>query len=93
MKVYRKIILDKNNNVIYEDSYNYEGKWSHLGIHYNFKSTKSSKLMEKKRKREIKLQERRAKKQAKSGIEKKDDKTLPIDHIISLEDLTRPDKE
>ena len=25
MKVYRKIILDQNNKVLYEDSYDYEG--------------------------------------------------------------------
>ena len=71
MKVYRKIILDKNNKVIYEDSYNYEGSWSYLGIHYDFKSTRGAKAMEKKAKREKKLAERRAKRQAKFGDKKK----------------------
>ena len=52
--------------------------------------------MAKQAKREKKLAERRAKKQAKAenkGIKKEVDKTLPIDHIINLEDLTRPDKK
>ena len=91
MKVYRKIILDKNNNVIFEDSYNYEGEWSRLGIHYNFKSTKGAKLMEKKAKREKKLAERLAKKKAKKGNEKKegDINTIPVSETITLEHLTR----
>jgi len=98
MKVYTKIIFDKNNNVIFEDCYNYEGKWTRLGIHYDFKSTKGAKLMEKKAKREKKLEERkkkRAQKQSKTAFAKdeEEDKTLPIDHVISLEDLTRPDKK
>ena len=57
MKVYRKIILDQNNKVLYEDSYDYEGSWSYLGIHYDFKSTRGAKAMEKKAKREKKLAE------------------------------------
>ena len=93
MKVYRKIILDKNNKVIYEDSYNYEGRWSYLGIHYDFKSTRGAKAMEKKAKREKKLAERRAKKQAKSGTQKEKDKTVPLDQVITLDHLTNPDKE
>ena len=52
MKVYKKIILDKNNKVIYEDSYDYKGNWSYLGIHYTYGANKGSKLMEKKAKRE-----------------------------------------
>tara|TARA_Y100001970_G_scaffold225305_1_gene278141 strand:+ start:7883 stop:8170 length:288 start_codon:yes stop_codon:yes gene_type:complete len=95
MKVYKKIILDKNNKVIYEDSYNYEGKWARLGIHYDFKSTKGAKLMEKKAKREKKLAEKRAKKQAKSGFKKVEDNTIPVDELITLDHLTRnnPDKK
>ena len=91
MKVYRKIIFDKNNNVIFEDSYNYEGKWSRLGIHYDFKSTKGAKLMEKKAKREKKLLERRAKKKSKTGYEKKEEdiNTIPVSETITLEHLTR----
>ena len=95
MKVYRKIIFDKNNNVIFEDSYNYEGKWSRLGIHYDFKSTKGAKLMEKKAKREKKLADKRAKKQAKTGFvkEKEEDKTIPLDQVITLDHLTNPNKK
>ena len=95
MKVYRKIILDKNNKVIYEDSYNYEGSWSYLGIHYDFKSTRGAKAMEKKAKRERKLAEKRAKKQAKVGNEKDKevDKTIPLDQVITLDHLTNPEKK
>ena len=44
-----------------------------MGIHYDYKSTKSSKLMEKQAKREKKLAEKKAKRLAKEGP-KKDDK-------------------
>ena len=95
MKVYKKIILDKNNKVIYEDSYDYKGNWSYLGIHYDFKSTRGAKAMEKKAKREKKLAEKRAKKQAKTGFpkEKEQDKTIPLDQIITLDHLTNPNKK
>tara|TARA_B100001769_G_C21496707_1_gene287634 strand:+ start:95 stop:382 length:288 start_codon:yes stop_codon:yes gene_type:complete len=95
MKVYKKIILDKNNKVIYEDSYDYKGSWSYLGIHYDYKSTRGAKAMEKQAKREKKLAEKRAKKQARTGFEKekKEDKTIPLDQVITLDHLTNPDKK
>ena len=96
MKIYKKIIFDKNNIIIFEDSYNYIGPLSECGIHYNFKSTRGAKAMEKKAKREKKLADKRTKKQAKAkgkNIKKEEDKTIPIDHTITLEDLTRPDKK
>ena len=95
MKVYKKIILDKNNKVIYEDSYDYKGSWSYLGIHYDYKSTRGAKAMEKQAKREKKLAEKRAKKQARTGFEKekKEDKTIPLDQVITLDMLTDPDKK
>ena len=95
MKVYKKIILDKNNKVIYEDSYDYKGNWSYLGIHYNYKSTRGAKAMEKQAKRDKKLAEKRAKKQAKTGFEKEkeQDKTIPLDQVITLDHLTNPDKK
>ena len=95
MKVYKKIILDKYNKVIYEDSYDYKGNWSYLGIHYTYGANKGSKLMEKKAKRERKLAEKRAKKQAKSGLEikKNVDKSIPLDQVITLDHLTNPDKK
>jgi len=93
MKVYKKIIFDKNNKVIYEDSYDYKGNWSYLGIHYDYKSTRGAKAMEKQAKREKKLAEKRAKKQAKAGLKKSEDKTIPIDQVITLDHLTNPDKK
>ena len=55
--------------------------------------------MEKQARREKKLKERREKKQAKAlekGIqikEKEEDKTRPIDTIITLDHLTSPDEK
>ena len=97
MKIITKMILDNNNNVIEEDYYNYFGPISYCGIHYNFKSTRGAKAMAKKAKREKKLADKRTKKQAKAegkSIKKEEeDKTIPIDHTITLEDLTQPDKK
>ena len=95
MKVYKKIILDKNNKVIYEDSYDYKGNWSYLGIHYDYKSTRGAKAMEKQAKRDKKLAEKRAKRQAKTGVgkDKETDKTIPLDQVITLDHLTNPDKK
>jgi len=95
MKVYTKIILDKNNKIIHEESYDYKGSWSYAGIHYDFKSTRSSKAMEKKAKREKKLAERRAKRAAKEGYKTKEDKVEmhDINKTITLEDLTNPEKK
>ena len=87
--------MDKNNKVIYEDSYDYKGNWSYLGIHYDYKSTRGAKAMEKQAKRDKKLAEKRAKKQAKTGFakEKEQDKTIPLDQVITLDHLTNPDKK
>ncbi len=66
-----------------------------MGIHYDYKSTKSAKLMEKQAKREKKLAEKKAKRLAKEG-QKKDDlesKTLDTSKPITLDFLTNPDKE
>jgi len=50
--------------------------------------------MEKQAKREKKLAEKRAKKQLKSGLDKKkEDKTIPIDQVVTLEHLTNPQKK
>ena len=69
-----------------------------MGIHYDYKSTRGAKAMEKQAKREKKLAEKRAKKQAKAnekGLveQKQEDKTIPIDTIITLDHLTNPDKK
>ena len=66
-----------------------------MGIHYDYKSTKSAKLMEKQAKREKKLAERKAKRLAKEGIKKESDKDKILDASkpITLDFLTNPDKE
>ena len=65
-----------------------------MGIHYDYKSTRGAKAMEKQAKREKKLAEKRAKKQKKHGeVKKEEDKTIPIDQVITLDHLTNPDKK
>ena len=49
--------------------------------------------MEKQAKREKKLAERRAKKQAKTGFKKEEDNSIPLDQVITLDHLTNPDKK
>ncbi len=64
-----------------------------MGIHYDYKSTRGAKAMEKQAKREKKLAEKRAKKQLKSGLNKKGEETIPIDQVVTLEHLTNPEKK
>tara|TARA_E500000178_G_scaffold27422_1_gene25090 strand:- start:2146 stop:2346 length:201 start_codon:yes stop_codon:yes gene_type:complete len=66
-----------------------------MGIHYDYKSTKSAKLMEKQAKRERKLAEKKAKRLAKEGVKKDDNgkKTLDTSKPITLDFLTNPNKE
>ena len=66
-----------------------------MGIHYDYKSTKSAKLMEKQAKRERKLAERKAKRLAKEGPKdsKNIEKTLDTSKPITLDFITNPDKE
>ena len=65
-----------------------------MGIHYDYKSTRGAKAMEKQAKREKKLAEKKAKRQARSSPEKnKEDKTIPLDQVITLDHLTNPDKK
>jgi len=66
-----------------------------MGIHYDYKSTKSAKLMEKQAKREKKLAEKKAKRLAKEGDKKNDNlkKTLDASKPITLDFLTNPNKE
>ncbi len=94
MKVYKKIILDKNNKILYEDSYDYKGNWTYLGIHYDYKSTRGAKAMEKQAKREKKLAEKKAKREAKVGTkETNNEKPLDASKPITLDFLTNPDKK
>mgnify|MGYP001311813265 CR=1 FL=1 len=66
-----------------------------MGIHYDYKSTKSAKLMEKQAKREKKLAEKKAKRLAKesSKKDKPKEKTLDTSKPITLDFLTNPNKE
>ena len=66
-----------------------------MGIHYDYKSTKSAKLMEKQAKREKKLAEKKAKRLAKVGQKKEEDKAKVLDTSkpITLDFLTNPNKE
>ncbi len=66
-----------------------------MGIHYDYKSTKSAKLMEKQAKREKKLAERKAKRLAKEGVadSKSIEKKLDTSKPITLDFITNPDKE
>ena len=66
-----------------------------MGIHYDYKSTKSAKLMEKQAKREKKLAEKKAKRLAKEGPRNDEAKTKTLDASkpITLDFLTNPDKK
>ena len=66
-----------------------------MGIHYDYKSTKSAKLMEKQAKREKKLAEKKAKRLAKEGPKKEENKTPALDpnKPLDLNFLTDPNKK
>ena len=66
-----------------------------MGIHYDYKSNKRAKLMEKQAKREKKLAEKKAKKLAKEGNQKGEEKGSALDASkpITLDFLTNPNKE
>ena len=66
-----------------------------MGTHYDYKSTKSAKLMEKQAKREKKLAEKKAKRLAKIGEKKIESKEKELDTSkpITLDFLTNPNKE
>ncbi len=66
-----------------------------MGIHYDYKSTKSAKLMEKQAKREKKLAEKKAKRLAKDGKTKNNnnENSLDTSKPITLDFLTNPNKE
>ena len=66
-----------------------------MGIHYDYKSTKSAKLMEKQAKRQKKLAEKKAKRLAKESmkITEPKEKVLDASKPITLDFLTNPNKE
>tara|TARA_B100001175_G_C19399196_1_gene585360 strand:+ start:126 stop:413 length:288 start_codon:yes stop_codon:yes gene_type:complete len=95
MKIYTKILLDKDNNLIDENYFDYFGPIALAGIHYDYKSTKGNKLMEKQAKREKKLAEKKAKRLAKDGPKEEEvkPKTMDTSKPITLDFLTNPNKE
>jgi|TARA_B100001175_G_C19234998_1_gene507168 hypothetical protein len=66
-----------------------------MGIHYDYKSTRGMKAMEKQAKRERKLAERKAKRLAKEGNQKdvSQDQLQDISKPITLDDITNPNKK
>ena len=94
MKIYTKIILDKNNKVLKEEFFEYSGLVAFAGIHYTYGANKNAKLMEKQAKKEKRLAEKRAKKQKKDGRKEEEKKpALDPSKPISLDFLTNPNKE
>ena len=99
MKIYTKIVIDKNNNLLEEKFYNYNGDIANaMGIHYTYGANKGNKLMEKQAKKEKRLAEKKAKKAerlVKEGIKEEDTKEKAMNTSIplSLEEITNPDKE
>ena len=63
-----------------------------MGIHYDYKSTKGNKLMEKQAKREKKLAEKKAKRLAKEGPKKEEiqEKSIDTSQPLSLDAITNP---
>ena len=63
-----------------------------MGIHYDYKSTKGNKLMEKQAKREKKLAEKKAKRLAKEGPKQEEAKTKNFGHLKKPIIIRLPDK-
>ena len=65
-----------------------------MGIHYDYKSTRGMKAMEKQAKIDKKLAEKRAKRQAKVGKKKEENiNTLNVQEPITLDFITNPNKD
>ena len=65
-----------------------------MGIHYNYKSKRGERAMQKIAKRKARLVQRKAKKMLLSDPEVKEEiKTHDIKKIITLEDLTNPNQK
>ena len=95
MKIYTKIVLDIDYNIIEEKYFDYNGPLWRCGIHYSYRNTRSQKLMEKQAKKEKKLAERKAKRALKQGPKKEVEKKPELDpnKALSLDFLTNPDKK
>ena len=64
-----------------------------MGIHYDYKSTRGMKAMEKAAKRERKLAEKKAKREIKEGKKKEENiNTLNAREPITLDFITNPNK-
>ena len=64
-----------------------------MGIHYDYKSTRGMKAMEKAAKRERKLAEKKAKREIKGGKKKEENiNTLNVQEPITLDFITNPNK-
>ena len=64
-----------------------------MGIHYDYKSTRGMKAMEKAAKRERKLAEKKAKREIKEGKKKEENiNTLNAHEPITLDFITNPNK-
>ena len=65
-----------------------------MGIHYDYKSTRGMKAMEKAAKRERKLAEKKAKREIKEGKKKEENiNTLNVQEPITLDFITNPHKD
>ena len=64
-----------------------------MGIHYDYKSTRGIKAMEKAAKRERKLAEKKAKREIKEGKKKEENiNTLNVQEPVTLDFITNPNK-
>ena len=64
-----------------------------MGIHYDYKSTRGMKAMEKAAKRERKLAEKKAKREIKEGKKKEENiNTINAQEPITLDFITNPNK-
>ena len=98
MKIYTKIVLDKNNKLLQEKSYEYQGNIANaMGIHYTYGANKGNKLMEKQAKKEKRLAEKKRKRLEKEGPKgeetKEKENKINTSIPLSLEAITNPDKE
>jgi hypothetical protein len=65
-----------------------------MGIHYDYKSTRGMRAMEKQAKREKKLAEKRAKREIKEGKKVREtDNRIDVQEPITLDFITNPNKD
>jgi len=65
-----------------------------MGIHYDYKSTRGMRAMEKQAKREKKLAEKRAKREIKEGKRERETvNRIDVQEPITLDFITNPNKD